>query len=680
MSEPKLSQRHDDKVLNMNVIGITDRLLQKSNSVLNKIEENIDLTSSLRKSNNLISQIDHKIDGLTGNLQQYQYYLSQLNSLLIRSEFFEAQLNMLEAHDQLDSLRSSEGMPSLNDWKDDDLNWRTTEATLENLYLEYQYLTKQMEQLQDPEAFKAVLMRQFNPAPVFDEEVTNQRPTLQNKMSMADMKLKPMRIVSRKQEKQRRNSLELNKKRPVASIPTIYRPQTQPQTKNVQSLPTPETSFDNTMGDTTTDYFNYQDDSMVSPLSNIKRSSSRRNSHATINKHTRSSSLPESIVSNMLDTVKFNLAEDPLSPENTKNRKFSLRHFISHETGLKTRGAIMEEDEEDVKDSEFLNSPVSIHLESFLKPKPTIASKGKELEEPIKESMNLEEDPHLEKEEVAVFEHKLNRSNSCDSIFSTMKTEPYIPLTDNKQQTMNWMKQFSKPQNTISTKESNVTTLSVNNLSSSISSPSRKALTDLVTQNSSVPKPTPANRFPFLFASKKSSPLAATSDGSSSPMTSPIATSTSSPFYTEASTAQSIPMPARRQLSVDDSSSYHSFEASYSNSPQHKQWSLLLDRFKPKAMVPSSSLVTSEVGRPIPRVQPIKINHQDNNFNKPHISSSLAPNDKIKGSFSTLTIGPNRSKIVQHGESSTLGQSLVISSKVSHAALKEALNNDFSFE
>jgi len=652
--------------------AIADRILHKSKNVISKIEQNIELTSSLRQSNSLISKIDAKIDGLTSNLQQYQYYLSQLNSLLIRSEYFEAQLNMLEAHNRLDSLRSSNGMPGLNDWKDKDLNWRTTEATLENLYLEYQYLTKQMEQLSDPQLFDSFIFSQHakqlesQQDPIIEPP---HQPTLQDKFDNELMNLKPIRCISKTQERQRRRSMDWKKKKPIAQIPKPQLSHT-----NLQNLPTPETSFDTTFNhSTTTNYVDITETDLQSPTSTFQKVPiPRRRSSNQANKHTRCASLPESVVSNMLETLRFTsvVDADDNSHGMTKDRKFSLRHFISHDTGLKTKCS-NEEEEEDVKDSEFLNSPVSIELESYLREhvkrdhKVNEAVEEQEDERFVKESQEIEE---ADEEDVTVFEHKLNRSNSCDSIFSSMKPTPYVQR-DNTQQTMDWMKKFAKPHGSYA-KESNVTTISINNLSPSVSSPSRQALSNLVSQNSlHTPTSKPTNRFPYLFTAKKPSPLATTS------------TATTTASCDQATATTSIPT-SKRQLSVDDSSSYHSFESSYSNSQQHKQWSLLLNKFKPKNLIPSSNLVTSEVGKPIGKAQPIPITPTNSNIAYKHRVSAnpLTAGDKIKGSFSTLTIGPNGSRHVQHGHSSTLGQSMVLSSKISHAALKDAIDSDFIFE
>lgn len=630
------------------VESIADRILQKSSNAISKIEENIKLTTSLRKSNTLLSEIDTKIDDLTNNLQQYQFYLSQLSSLLIRSEFFEAQLNMLEAHNQLNSLRSSNGMPNLSDWRDKDLNWRTTEATLDNLYLEYQYLTKHMQELSDPQSLNSFMESQYNQLQSSSPDAV-EPTTLQDKINDGFSNLKPIRIVSKTQERQRRKSVDWKRKKPIAQIPTIIH--------NKQQLPTPETTFDSTFDHSFEQPYNNNDEYLVSPTRVLSCTKNpRRNSHT---KHIRCSSLPESVVSSMLETVKFNISEDSSSHELKKDRKFSLRHFISHDTGLKRKGFADEEDE-DVKDSEFLNSPISMKLETYLKDH--INREDSDIAQ-----CDVQEDDW--QEEATVFEHKLNRSNSCDSIFTMMKPEPVAPK-DNTEQTMSWMKHFAKPQ-TSSVKESNVTTLSINNLSSSISSPSRQALTNLVSQNS-VPAPSikPQNKFPFMFAAKRSSPLAAT-----------ITTTTTTTASDQEANAfvSSIPTP-KRQLSVDDGSSYHSFESSYSNSQQHRQWSLLLDKFKPKNLVPSHTLVTSEVGKPMPQAEPIPITPSLSASSQKHKHSRSLAHDKVKGSFSTLTIGPNRSRIVQHGPSSTLGKSMVLTSRISQAALRDALDNDFTFQ
>lgn len=96
------------------------------------------------------------------------------------------------------------------------------------------------------------------------------------------------------------------------------------------------------------------------------------------------------------------------------------------------------------------------------------------------------------------------------------------------------------------------------------------------------------------------------------------------------------------------------------------QWSNIFNKLRPQNLVPSSSLVTSEIGKPLTGQSNL-----GRNFEKKRDTSS-------KGSYSTLTIGPNHSRTINYGIVSDLSYSDVLSSEVSHEELTDALN-DISF-
>ncbi|KAH3673618.1 hypothetical protein WICPIJ_009710 [Wickerhamomyces pijperi] len=121
---------------------LTDSILAKSSYTITQIQETLKQTSNLKhqSSPGTLSSNSGKLNQLTSNLAQYQKYLAQLNTLLLRTEFFEDQLTLLET--DITHTLNSNGSPT---W--DDLNLRTIESTLENLCLEFKHLSKRIEGL-----------------------------------------------------------------------------------------------------------------------------------------------------------------------------------------------------------------------------------------------------------------------------------------------------------------------------------------------------------------------------------------------------------------------------------------------------------------------------------------------------------------------------------------------------
>lgn len=744
---------------------------------IQRIEENVRLTHSLKSSNSLVSQMDLQIDHLNKNLEQYQYLLTQLNSLLIRSEYFEVQLKLLETEDEN------------KNWKDNDLNWRTTEATLENLFLEFRFLSKKIECLSIPKfgnksPFQSSPSINFNSPNIistpnsnfkfnndincsssplhsrslpFDQRSTfslrssqvydqrsiisyksytkkspiltrlsfsylDEEDELQNEDKSFEKTVEQVKLIKNEIEKPK---TEFNLKPIVCSSKPVIKPRYKRKAsseikslnllkfKSNQQLPTPDSTFNDSsiISNVSTEFTSeiILDESVenikVSPLKRVKDDdddiiqSPTKRIHSPIKSnesspisandffispfkktkksHSRSHSLPYSI--NLDDIV-------------NDSKKSNLRHFISHDTGLKTKiratyKYINESDEEDIKESQFVNSPVESILGSVYKKKDNELTQ--KIEEAIENKMeidnkeididimeneevevkvtltkeladqlrsptsiikNIEDDVFIESQsKLPTFEHKLNRSNSCDSIFSTIQARNHVPpRRNNQEQTMNWMRKFASVNNSI-VKETDVSAISTTSLSSRPIN-SSKVLHDLVStkdEYTSLSNLIQPNNWQSIWSSK--------SDIAKPSLETRI-------ISNESILPKAIPVVSKSSI-IKEPTNLQQFS---------KQWVSLLSKFKPDNILQSQNLVTSEIGRPI---KPININsNNENNISKlqyPHRS------EKLKGHASTLTIGPNGSKFFNHGESSPLAQSLVLSSRVSHSALKAALCEDF---
>ncbi|KAH3681025.1 hypothetical protein WICMUC_000006 [Wickerhamomyces mucosus] len=732
--------------------SLTDNILTKSSSTISKIENNLKLTYSSRLSNALIHQIDEKIGKLNSNLQEYQYYLSQLNSLLIRSEYFETQLNFLENNRISNNFNNNN--EEENDFKNKSLDWIITESTLENLQLEYNYLSRKLESLNSSNVF-SIPKKQFNYINDKDKfnyindkdqfnnnsnEINSTPKFNLNNLSSSSspcsnikssrkknhfhisqdkfdesIQLKPIRCISKAQEYQddldcSRSSISSDRRSIDPRFSLKFNLLTQIPAKSRQnltqsfnsSIQSQKSLFSQSSSKSrlSSNLFSYDGQIQDSPLANKNKKISTNdngNNDKEINsnksfgivdikikrfsKHIRSSSLPKSFDFAFTPPEDSYLNDTPIKESSYKkqNREFSLRHFISHDTGLKLKNDDESFSEDAVKHSEFLNSPLSVKINNFLSQKfPTsqsqkVGNNESDIDIEIDDEDNgdnivithddsvLEDDTNDNNEFSPVFEHKLNRSNSCDSIFSTMKNKvPIAPIRDNRQQTMNWMTQFSTRQNQQPITY-NASTISVNNPSTrtfGIKSTTKQKLSGLVSQNLS--QKSNSNGFltnsqnalqNWLIFPKMNEPI------SPPPRPSALSSLNNNLIKSKKSIANmSITIPEDEVL---DSSTVTKDDSS--------QWSSIFSRFNPSNYSSSKTLS-------IPKKD--KFQNHSNPKVLQNSNKSFPSAERTKGSYSTLTIGPKGSKIVQHGESSGISSSYVLSSKVSHSALKDALNSE----
>lgn len=685
---------------------LTSTILSKSNRTVQMIEENMRLTYELRTSSSFIPSLDSKVESLSAKLAHYQHLLTQLNSLLIRSEFFEKQLQMYEAQQIANKARLLDSTCDCGQIrKDDELNWKTSEATLENLWLEFRFLSRKIDSDFNSKTYNTSTITARSNAPIESSPLTPLRTT--NEAPEEPMTLKPIRCVS-KREKSKRRSLNLNLLNYSPSMlnnPMMLTPDSSFNTANIFSE-----SFQHDQGES---LFTKSDDNegqvlkietpkkpckssepihIISPLSH--KSNERL---SPLSKRKRSNSVPHSISSLSLTPT----TGGPKTPINA-----FLRHAVSLEAGLAIKKRQQSVDDDVTKDTQWLNSPVmestfisdvkGSHDIGLITPNITpdnsvvvfpeskgdeydVACKGdislqnllndslRKIPEPLCNEADL---PAQESSEpldpLPTFSHRLNRSNSCDSIFSSMTTRiPVHPLRDSKTQTMSWMQKFSSGNQRVSAKPTNVTTLSVNNLSISRNSDqtTKAALSSLVAQ-SAKPERSKAtsNGFSFWFGSKKAQPSTGTVRS-----TTANTNKNNSPFANHTSTVASSPIPISSASAATSHKIHNRYETLETSRPQKPSESLF-SRFNAQTFIPSTSLVTREVGRPVNE------SHRGVPLRKPHMAMP------IKGSFSTLTIGANRSATVQHGEGSVLLQSSVVTSQISHAALEDALKSEFEFD
>lgn len=706
----------------------TSTILSKSNYTLQKIEENMRVTHQLRVKTSLIHSLDTRVNQLTTKLGQLQYVLTQLNSLLIRSEFFEKQLQMYESQQKVNQMRLLEGVDDDQMWKEDELNWKTSEATLENLWLEFRFLMRKVDAEVPQHDYTNLMSEASRRAEQHQQQFLQQQQQAQDSEpstpmftpGKSEITLRPIRCVS-KRDKSKRRSLNLNL---LSYSPSML---------NSPLLSTPDSSFgkanvfsESFTNDQGVSLFAKQPAStpqriapeksrLVSPPStkSVKNvieticsispfSRTSESSGSPKSRHKRANSVPHSIFSVVMTKNDTYNIKTPT--------KAYLRHAISLEAGLTIKKRQQSVEEEVTKDSEWLNSPVTpydgglkdeikkvIHRENkfgILTPDPTpdnsmlvedcgpmksIKEEEFSLQDLLQDSLRRQPEPIVEveaKEEETIeklptFEHRLNRSNSCDSIFSAMTSRiPVRPMRDSKTQTMSWMQKFSNNRTpSVSAKPNNVNTLSVNNLSVSRGGAlSRTALSNLVLQGKKS-EPVSSPFFSSWFSTKKRAP-------SSTPTSTPTveARSKPSPVVINTTTSENKHVTSPSPITIrspDDRpvEPTHIYETL--NHAQPKAWngSNFLSMLNPQSLIPSNTMVTREVGR-----------HVVQETSKHTLQGRKCVRAPLKGSFSTLTIGHNGSAIVQHGEGSMILQSSVVTSQVSQDELQEALASTFQFD
>ncbi|QPG74242.1 hypothetical protein FOA43_001567 [Brettanomyces nanus] len=119
-------------------------LTQRSEQQLNSNEQ---ISSQLHTLQSQIIDREYTIEELAAKHENSQIFLQHLASLSLRCDFLDKQLTGLEGSSHTDTSISATcnlGLKEFKDWKENSLNWMTAETTYENLSLEYNYLIKQL--------------------------------------------------------------------------------------------------------------------------------------------------------------------------------------------------------------------------------------------------------------------------------------------------------------------------------------------------------------------------------------------------------------------------------------------------------------------------------------------------------------------------------------------------------
>ncbi|ODQ80321.1 hypothetical protein BABINDRAFT_13181 [Babjeviella inositovora NRRL Y-12698] len=125
--------------------SVLSALEHKTDNLLHNIVDNSELLQSLNEINHDITDSDRALDSITASLQESTRFASGLDSLALRSEYFEAQLNVLE-YQHLMGRNRLFGLGQ----EASGLDWSQTESSLEELFLEFQTLTKSMKAADRP--------------------------------------------------------------------------------------------------------------------------------------------------------------------------------------------------------------------------------------------------------------------------------------------------------------------------------------------------------------------------------------------------------------------------------------------------------------------------------------------------------------------------------------------------
>ncbi|GMM34177.1 hypothetical protein DASC09_015020 [Saccharomycopsis crataegensis] len=140
----------DDDKFSERLDLINHRLNKCSNNLSSALLTNSILSRDLMNLNSEIIDYDSKVNQLNYDAACAQEYLSKLEGLTVRAQFFEAQIDALESHARYRGMGTHKRVPSVNDLKDEVLDLKTTETTLDNLYHEYAYLKRRFVQFSGP--------------------------------------------------------------------------------------------------------------------------------------------------------------------------------------------------------------------------------------------------------------------------------------------------------------------------------------------------------------------------------------------------------------------------------------------------------------------------------------------------------------------------------------------------
>ena len=125
------------------------RSMTKRSRLVQSINE--DLCLQMDQLQLHVIQKEDTIEELHTRLENTNIFLRHLTSLELRCDFLEKQIAHLEGEDA--SAKDSEilatrnlGLHEFRMWKENNINRKTVETTLENLAREYDYLTEQLQQ------------------------------------------------------------------------------------------------------------------------------------------------------------------------------------------------------------------------------------------------------------------------------------------------------------------------------------------------------------------------------------------------------------------------------------------------------------------------------------------------------------------------------------------------------
>lgn len=184
------------------------RLHRALAALLSALLANLVLSRDLMNLNLEIYDYDNRVNALNHDLLCALEFLARLDGLRLRAQFFEAQVDVLENHAKRKVDLAHSRQPSTNDIRDNVLDWRTTETTLDNLQREFAHLKRHYTQLAlttpSPQVVSPVLARvPFSP-PINERanrHISSLLTLTQVSSVFDDTGLRPLRCSSKKSKR-----------------------------------------------------------------------------------------------------------------------------------------------------------------------------------------------------------------------------------------------------------------------------------------------------------------------------------------------------------------------------------------------------------------------------------------------------------------------------------------------
>ncbi|ODV84058.1 hypothetical protein CANARDRAFT_24471 [[Candida] arabinofermentans NRRL YB-2248] len=767
--------------------SLIDQFNELTSKSVESLNTNHQLSLEWHQIQNKLIEDEHRIEELQTKYENSSIFLQHLTSLSLRSEFLESQLHDTE-NQKCKSITATknQGLKEFKEWKQQNLNWRTTETTFENLTMEYQYLTEQLKIANDDVEDEFISPSMVNSTFDTSDEVSannNEDSLFSNIIEDSDLsnstlddilERTPVQQATQEQKKRRlmkkESFLTIPYNQPVFEIPDadltpirgfnidsrrqsltnsglVKKKQNQRMTsaglhiieEHIDELPNQQLEY-NEIGEE-------EEEKEALQLQNQKIASK-------VYHHKRHISLPDTPnVEFILQTVTDETPVDRVSSDwlttstkstssTTNNNSFesqNLRHFASYDTGLNkskrkfdlegfqfleklSRGESSIPRIADIE-AEYTqsSSPLSTIKHSYINDDEDDENNYEEEHDDDvdgKPSMDLklissdiESEENFGVEDVTPFvfdtsqKPLLRKSNSHESIFSTyrsnLRQEPSpsftttraCPTTDLKAQTLKWLTPNQPVVSSYSASSvgSEVVVQPTRPIQFRSNSTTKDMLNSVVNRSS----PTIAVGSSSFSSIQRSKSIPTTIPVSQTPTT-PLSMSwlPSSLFYSN--TDDEINLQSSVQpMQPEDSPSLFS-------SSSKSNWLANL--------LPNTSMVMSETGKLIGQpssYQPTEeiITHKPNQLKKQQIKTDIkkksntnnnrsnSNNNKVRnshlfkkvdrtvsfsGSHSTMFLGKNGNKIIRHGPGSGMNDSSVLSSRVSHSALRDALDSSFS--